>query len=88
MILQAKIQQHTTQIDHIFQIIRILIIGSFVSVKTNALLNLIHHEPDINKICLYGTSNIYMKQNINIQMICKMSTKISKITIQEKNVKY
>ena len=31
-----------------------LIIGAFGSVKTNALLNLINHEPDIDKIYLYA----------------------------------
>ena len=30
-----------------------LIIGAFGSVKTNALLNLINHEPDIDKIYLH-----------------------------------
>ena len=33
---------------------RILIVGSSVSGKTNALLNLINHEPDIDKIYLYA----------------------------------
>ena len=33
---------------------RILIIGSSGSGKTNALLNLTNHEPDINKIYLYA----------------------------------
>ena len=31
-----------------------LIIGAFGSVKTNALLNLINHEPDIDKIYLHA----------------------------------
>ena len=34
---------------------RILIIGGSESRKTNALLNLINNEPDINKINLYAT---------------------------------
>ena len=33
---------------------RILIIGGSGSVKTNALLNLIHNQPDIDKIYLYA----------------------------------
>ena len=33
---------------------RILIVGSSVSGKTNALLNLINHEQDIDKIYLYA----------------------------------
>ena len=37
--------------DHSY---RILIIGGFGSGKTNALLNLIHNQPDIDKIYLYA----------------------------------
>ena len=33
---------------------RILMIGGFVSGKTNALLNLINHTPNIDKIYLYA----------------------------------
>ena len=33
---------------------RILIIGDSGSGKTNALLNLINNQPDIDKICLYA----------------------------------
>ena len=33
---------------------RILIIGGSGSAKTNALLNLIENQPDIDKICLYA----------------------------------
>ena len=33
---------------------RILIVGGSGSRKTNALLNLINHEPDIDKIYLYA----------------------------------
>ena len=33
---------------------RILIVGGSGSVKTNALLNLISNQPDIEKICLYA----------------------------------
>ena len=34
---------------------RILIVGGSESGKTNALLNLINHEPDIDKVYLYAT---------------------------------
>ena len=37
--------------DHSY---RILIIGGSESGKTNALLNLINHQPDIDKIYLYA----------------------------------
>ena len=33
---------------------RILIVGGFGSAKTNALLNLINNQPDIDKIYLYA----------------------------------
>ena len=43
---------------------RILIIGGSVSGKTNALLNLINNQPDIDKyICM---QRIHMKKNIDI----------------------
>ena len=89
---------------------RILIIGGFGSGKTNALLNLINNQPDIDKIYLYAKDPYEKKyqyltnkrekvglnhfhdpkafifhndmHNYSIQMICKMSTKILKITIQ------
>ena len=84
--------------------ILILIIGGSGSRKTNALLNLIYNQLDIDKIYLYakdpyeakyqylikkhqkvGLDNFkVLKLLWNIQMICKMSTKILKITIQEK----
>ena len=49
-----KTTNNTTKNGHLFQITtyRILIIGSFTSVKINALLNLI--QDDIDKICLYA----------------------------------
>ena len=46
--------------DHPYQI---LITGGSRSGKRNALLNLINHEPDIDKI--YYMLKIHMKQNIN-----------------------
>ena len=42
---------------------RILIIGGSGSGKTNAKLDLINHEPDIDKI--FYMLKIHMKQNIN-----------------------
>ena len=42
---------------------RILIIGGSGSVKTNALLNLINNQPDIDKIYLYAKGP--MKLNTN-----------------------
>ena len=87
---------------------RILIVGGSGSRKTNALLNLINNQPDIDKIYLYAKDPYEAKYRylinkrekvgldhfndlkllLNIQMICKMSIKILKITIHEKNVKY
>ena len=42
---------------------RILIMGGSGSGKTNALLNLINNQPDIDKI--YCIQKIVMKHNIN-----------------------
>ena len=42
---------------------RILIVGGYESGKTNALLNVINHEPDINKVYLYA-KDLY-QENIN-----------------------
>ena len=81
---------------------RILIVGGSGSGKTNALLNLINNQPDIDKIYLYAKDpyekkyqylinkrekvglNILMILKLlwNIQMICKRSIKVLKITIQ------
>ena len=61
---------------------RILIVGGSGSGKTNALLNLINNQPDIDKIYLYAKNPYEKKLLWNIQMICKMSTKILKIIIQ------
>ena len=46
---------------------KILIVGGSGSGKTNALLNLINNQPDIDKI-IY-TQKLHMKQDINIQLI-------------------
>ena len=54
MITKENIKKHTPNwpeiIDHPY---RILIIGGSGSGKTNALLTLINHGPDTNKIHLY-----------------------------------
>ena len=42
---------------------RILIIGGSESEKTNSLINLISHEPDINKVFYMAT--VHTKQNTN-----------------------
>ena len=56
MSTQMKTKQNTIQIGLIFQIIHTeyLIIGGSGSGKTNALLNLINNQPDIDKIYLYA----------------------------------
>ena len=50
--------------DHPYQI---LIIGGSGSRKTNALLNLINHEPDIDKIYLYAKDPYEEKYNLLIK---------------------
>ena len=69
---------------------RILIVGDSGSIKANALLHLINNQPNIDKIYLYAKDPYQAKYQLlwNIKMICKMFTKILKITIQERNVKY
>ena len=44
--------------DHLYWI---LIIGCSASGKTNALLNLINHEPDIDQIYLYAKDSYEAK---------------------------
>ena len=56
IILQKEdIKEHNPNwpeiIDHPY---RIIIVGGSGSVKTNALLNLINNEPDVDKIYLYA----------------------------------
>ena len=54
-ITKEHIKEHNTNCPEISdRPYRILIVGGSRSGKTNALLNLINHEPDINKICLYA----------------------------------
>ena len=50
--------------DHPYQI---LIIGGSGSGKTNALLNLINHEPDIDKIFLYAKDPYESKYQLLIK---------------------
>ena len=98
MITQMKIKLNIIKISHIFQIIHtvILIIGSSASRKTNALLNLIENQPDIDKIYLYAKDPyeskyqylINKREGVGIRMICMMFIKILMITIQIKKIKY
>ena len=50
--------------DHLY---KILIIGSSGSGKTNALVNLIYHEPDIDKIYLYANDPYEAKSQFLIK---------------------
>ena len=53
---------------------RILIIGSSGSGKTNALLNLINNQPDIDKIYLYAKGPLWIVlYNIFISIIIKIN---------------
>ena len=88
-------------LDHPY---RVLIVGGFGSGKTNALLNLINNQSDIDKIYLSANDPYEAKYQILIskkertglkqklllstQMICKMFTKILMITMRIKNAKY
>ena len=55
MIKQMKIKQNNQKWSYIPDYLyRILIIGGSGSGKTNALLNLINNQPDIDKIYLYA----------------------------------
>ena len=64
MITQMKIKQHNLKPPDIpDNPYRILIIGGSGSGKTNALLNLIKNQPDIDK--MYCILKIHMKLNIN-----------------------
>ena len=83
---------------------RILITGRSGSGKTNALLNLINNQSDIDKIYLSANDTYEAKYQIliskrertglkqklllSIQMICKMFTKILMITMRIKNANY
>ena len=82
---------------------KILIVGGSGLGNTNVLLNLINNHPDIDKIYLYAKDTYEAKYQylidkmdhfndpkafMNIQLICKMYTKILKIPIQTKKEKY
>ena len=66
-VAKTEVKEHSpnwTQIpDHSC---RILIIGSSQSGKTNALLNLINHKPDIDKIYLYAKDPYESKYHLLI----------------------
>ena len=55
--------------DHPYQI---LIIGCTVSGKTNALLDLINYEPDIDKIYLYANDLYETKYQLLIKYKIKV----------------
>ena len=63
-VTKENIQEHKPNwpelLDHAY---RILVVGCSGSAKANTLLNLINHEPDIDK--LFCTLMIHMKQNSN-----------------------
>ena len=54
---------------------RILIIGVSVSGKTNALLNLINNQPDIDEICFYAKNPYEAKYQYSINQCEKVGLK-------------
>ena len=77
MILPMKVKQETMQIDHMFQTIhKMLIIGGSGSGITNALLNLINHQIDIDKIYLYAEEAKYAYE-AKYQFLIKKPKKVS-----------
>ena len=74
--------------------IQVLIIGGSGSKKTNALLNLINNQPDIDKIYLYAKDPYEAKYQYLINKREKVGLdhfddpKVLMITIRKKNVKY
>ena len=100
MIMQMKTKQNIKWPyipDHPY---RIIIIGGSGCGKTNMLLNLINHQPDIDKIYLYAKDPYKAKYQILIKKRestglkhfndprYKIFTKILKNTIRIKNTKY
>ena len=64
MVLQEKaLRKYNLNCLQISDFPYIIIIGGYESGKTNALLNLISHQPDIDKIY---TLRMHIKQNRNI----------------------
>ena len=77
MILPIKIKQEIMQIGHMFQTIhKILTIGGSGSGITNALLNLINHQIDIDKIYLYVEEAKYAYE-AKYQFLNKKPEKVS-----------
>ena len=77
MILPIKIKQEIMQIGHMFQTIhKILIIGGSGPGITNALLNLINHQLDIDKIYLYAEEAKYAYE-AKYQFLIKKPEKVS-----------
>ena len=60
---------------------RILILAGSRSEKTNALLNQINHEPDIDKIYLYTKDTYKAKYQL---LICKSILMIQKLLLKNK----
>ena len=60
---------------------RILILAGSRSEKTNALLNQINHEPDIDKIYLYTKDTYKAKYQL---LICKSILMIQKLLLENK----
>ena len=50
----------------------ILIVGGSGSGKTNALLNIKNHQPDINRVCLYA-KDLYESPSINFNQQTRRS---------------
>ena len=81
--MQKDIKEHNPNWpeipDHPY---RVLLIGGSGSGKTNAILNLINHEPDIDKIYLYGKDQYETKYQLLINK--RESTQASSILMIQK----
>ena len=66
-IIKEDIKEHNPQWPEFpYHPYKILIIGSSGSGETNDLLNLINHEPDIEKKCLYAKNPYEAKYQLLI----------------------
>ena len=81
--MQKDIKEHNPNWpeipDHPY---RVLLIGGSGSGKTNAIFNLINHEPDIDKIYLYGKDQYEAKYQLLINK--RESTQASSILMIQK----
>ena len=67
--------------DHLY---RVLITGGSGSGKTNTLLNLIHHQPHIDKTYLYTKDPYKAKYQLlinNVKVLAQVSVKILKLSL-------